>query len=113
MASSNQTYLLRVNLTTGNTSREPIPEDYLTMFLGGRVLGDIYLYNELDAGIDALEASVDKAQSISKPNMQARSYRDTVIPAMGQVREAADTLETLVDADLWPLPSYAEMLFLR
>ena len=71
------------------------------------------LIDELDAGIDALEASVDKAQSISKPNMQARSYRDTVIPAMGQVREAADTLETLVDADLWPLPSYAEMLFLR
>jgi glutamine synthetase len=71
------------------------------------------LIDELDSGIDALEAAVDKAQSIGKPNMQARAYRDAVIPAMGAVREAADTLETLVDADLWPLPSYAEMLFLR
>jgi glutamine synthetase len=71
------------------------------------------LIDELDSGIDALEAAVDKAQSISKPNMQARAYRDVVIPAMGTVRQAADTLETLVDADLWPLPSYAEMLFLR
>lgn len=71
------------------------------------------LIDDLDAGIDALQAAVEKAQSISKPNMQARSYRDTVIPAMGTVREAADSLEMLVDADLWPLPSYAEMLFLK
>jgi glutamine synthetase len=71
------------------------------------------LIDELDAGIESLEVSVDKAQSIAKPNTQARAYRDTVVPAMGTVREAADTLETIVDADLWPLPSYAEMLFLR
>ena len=71
------------------------------------------LIDDLGQGIEALEAAVDKAQSISKPNTQARSYRDAVIPAMGKVRQAADTLETLVDADLWPLPSYAEMLFLK
>ncbi|MHC4882153.1 MAG: glutamine synthetase III family protein [Planctomycetota bacterium] len=71
------------------------------------------LIDELDAAIDALETAVEKAQSIGKPNMQAWSYRDAVIPAMATVRQAADTLETLVDADLWPLPSYAEMLFLR
>jgi glutamine synthetase len=29
------------------------------------------------------------------------------------VREIADTLETLVADDLWPLPTYQEMLFLR
>jgi glutamine synthetase len=71
------------------------------------------LIDDLGQGIEALEAAVDKAQSIGKPNTQARSYRDAVIPAMGKVRQAADTLETLVDADLWPLPSYAEMLFLK
>jgi glutamine synthetase len=71
------------------------------------------LIDKLDAGIEALEAAVNKSQVISKPNMQARAYRDTVIPAMGNVRQAADALEMLVDADLWPLPSYAEMLFLR
>jgi glutamine synthetase len=54
------------------------------------------LIDELDAGIESLEASVAKAQSVAKPNTQARAYRDTVVPAMG-----------------WPLPSYAEMLFLR
>lgn len=71
------------------------------------------LIDELDAGIESLETAVNKAQSTSKPNMQARAYRDVVIPAMESVRQAADILETLVDADMWPLPSYAEMLFLR
>ncbi|MHC4551306.1 MAG: glutamine synthetase III family protein [Planctomycetota bacterium] len=71
------------------------------------------LLDELSDGLDTLEAAVEKAQGISKPNMQARSYRDAVIPAMGVVRGAADALEELVDADAWPLPTYAEMLFLK
>jgi len=39
--------------------------------------------------------------------------RDRVRPAMAQVRVYADTLETHVAADLWPLPTYREMLFLK
>jgi glutamine synthetase len=32
---------------------------------------------------------------------------------MSSVREAADSLEDLVADDLWPLPTYQEMLFIR
>ena len=32
---------------------------------------------------------------------------------MKKVREAADGIETIVDASFWPLPTYAEMLFLK
>lgn len=71
------------------------------------------LVDDLDSAIEGLEAAIEKAQKIGKAIQQARSYRDDVIPAMAQVRQAADALEALVDADLWPLPSYAEMLFLR
>ena len=39
--------------------------------------------------------------------------RDMVIPAMNEVRESADKLEKVVADDLWPLPKYAEMLFIR
>ena len=39
--------------------------------------------------------------------------RDTVIPAMEDVREVADRLERLVADDLWPLPKYEEMLFIK
>jgi glutamine synthetase len=39
--------------------------------------------------------------------------RDNVIPAMTAVRTLADTLEKLVADDLWPLPKYSEMLFIK
>ena len=39
--------------------------------------------------------------------------RDTVLPAMAAVRDAADKLETVVADDLWPLPKYSEMLFIK
>ncbi len=38
--------------------------------------------------------------------------RDALLPAMAAVRAAADTLETIVADDLWPLPTYQEMLFM-
>ncbi len=39
--------------------------------------------------------------------------RDAVIPAMNAVRSAGDALEGLVADDLWPLPTYREMLFIK
>jgi glutamine synthetase len=39
--------------------------------------------------------------------------RDKQIAAMGEVREAADKLEKIVADDLWPLPKYEEMLFIK
>jgi glutamine synthetase len=43
----------------------------------------------------------------------AKSMRDTVIPAMVELRTLGDKLEGVVADDLWPLPSYREMLFIR
>ncbi|MFN7821029.1 MAG: glutamine synthetase III [Cyanobacteriota bacterium] len=42
-----------------------------------------------------------------------RHCSDTLMPLIGQVREAVDGLEVIVDDDLWPLPTYSELLFLR
>ncbi len=39
--------------------------------------------------------------------------RDKVIPAMDATRDVADQLEKLVADDLWPLPKYSEMLFIK
>ncbi len=44
---------------------------------------------------------------------EAIYMRDTVIPAMEDVRDVADRLEKLVADDLWPLPKYSEMLFIK
>jgi glutamine synthetase len=43
----------------------------------------------------------------------AKHVRDGIIPAMNQVRATADRLEGLVADDLWPLPTYREMLFIK
>ncbi|MEY4805984.1 glutamine synthetase III [Vulcanococcus limneticus] len=42
-----------------------------------------------------------------------RHCSDTLMSLIGSLREAVDGLETLVDDDLWPLPTYQEMLFVR
>jgi glutamine synthetase len=44
---------------------------------------------------------------------EAAYMRDTVIPAMEEVRGIADHLERTVSDDLWPLPRYQEMLFIK
>lgn len=43
----------------------------------------------------------------------AKHFCDHVIPAMGKVREVADELEGVIADDLWPLPTYQEMLFIK
>ena len=39
--------------------------------------------------------------------------RDKQLAAMANVREAADKLEKVVADELWPLPKYEEMLFIK
>jgi len=43
----------------------------------------------------------------------ARYMRDVVLPAMAAVRSAADALEKIVADDVWPLPRYSEILFIK
>ena len=43
----------------------------------------------------------------------ARQIRDRLLPAMTLARELSDSLEQLTPNDLWPLPTYSEMLFNR
>src|SRR5690606_22085566 len=43
----------------------------------------------------------------------AQHIRNKVIPAMQQLRSTCDTLEMYIAADLWPLPTYRELLFLK
>ncbi len=43
----------------------------------------------------------------------ARHARDQILPRAADVRKIADTIETLVDDDDWPLPTYQEILFVK
>ena len=39
--------------------------------------------------------------------------RDTIVPAMNDLREIGDQLEVVMPSELWPLPTYREMLFIK
>jgi len=70
------------------------------------------LNSQLNKGINSLAEVISKSQELEEePTKQAEYYRDTVFPAMNELRETADKLETITDASLWPFPTYADLLF--
>jgi len=76
--------------------------------IGGKVLE---LTEKFEGAIAQLaEVNADHPEGTEA---EAEYMRDTVLVTMAQVREYADALERLVADDLWPLPKYAEILFVR
>jgi glutamine synthetase len=79
------------------------------------------LEDELRAGVGELMAALRGLEAANLADNQpdevpldwATYMRDEVIPAMSATREAADRLEKLVADDLWPLPKYQEILFVK
>ena len=61
--------------------------------------------------LDALDLA-DNYQD-HDPLAYATYMKDKVIPLMGKLRELGDELETRIPSDLWPLPSYRELLFVK
>ncbi|WP_432797624.1 glutamine synthetase III [Poriferisphaera sp. WC338] len=70
------------------------------------------LIKDLQDALDALEIENEKkveGESID----HAKHYLDVIVPIMNKIRNAADKLEGFVSDDLWPLPTYQEMLFIK
>lgn len=68
--------------------------------------------------IDELREAIDRLKAVNMTNFDgghahAVHIRDKVIPAMDAVRLACDKLERAVPNELWPVPTYREMLFIR
>jgi glutamine synthetase len=77
--------------------------------LGGEVRP---LVDQLRAAIATLDEANDYPERVEGLEL-ARYARDRQLAAMDGVREAADRLEGVVPDDLWPLPKYSEILFVR
>ena len=60
---------------------------------------------------EKLEQAVLKAKEISETQELSMYYKDAVFAAMSELRITVDELETVVPADIWPYPSYGDMLF--
>ena len=61
--------------------------------------------------VSALEKNLEKAQGITDVSKQAKAYRDNVFTAMESLRKDIDSLETITPRELWPVPTYADLLF--
>jgi glutamine synthetase len=59
----------------------------------------------------ALAAAIDHGSTSAEKH--AKYTRDTVVPAMVALRELGDQIELLMPHELWPLPTYREMLFIK
>ncbi len=53
------------------------------------------------------------ANRIEEPRAKAIAYHDTVAPCFDEIRQHIDRLEEVVDDQMWPLPKYRELLFIR
>ncbi|HSG46718.1 MAG TPA: glutamine synthetase III, partial [Longimicrobiales bacterium] len=70
------------------------------------------LVDELSDALDALDAQNEELGG-DDVQSKAEHMRDNVIPAMNRVREVADRLEKVMPDDLWPIPTYRDMLLIK
>lgn len=54
---------------------------------------------------------MDDAGEVVGVDKHARYMREVIVPAMEELRKPVDELEMIVDKDLWPMPSYGDLLF--
>src|SRR3984885_8679543 len=117
-------YVININIeaetaaSIGRTMLMPASVRYLNELKASgldELVGEIEpLVKELHfAQLKLEDANLDENHPNSPIMKEAVYMRDTVIPAMEDVRDVADRLEKLVADDLWPLPKYSEMLFIK
>ena len=69
------------------------------------------LLTEAQAALETLQTETAKASAIEDVKAQAFYYKDTVKAAMDALRTPVDKLEMVVDSDIWPMPTYGELMF--
>ena len=81
---------------------------------------DVELIEQINDHISAIQAQVNDlvnarkvANKICSERSKAIAYHDTVVPLMDEIRYHIDKLELIVDNEMWTLPKYRELLFLK
>jgi glutamine synthetase len=115
-------YVVKLNIeaeTAASIARTQILPAVVRHLAELKAAGNETLIGETDELLRELVFAIQKLESVNEIHdddtieQEARYMLDTVIPAMTAVREVADKLERIVADDLWPLPKYWEMLFIK
>ncbi|MEA4839705.1 MAG: glutamine synthetase III [Bacteroidales bacterium] len=80
----------------------------------------IGMIEEIESHVDAVQTMVGLmvearkvANKIDNEREKAVAYHDTISPYFSKIRYHIDKLELIVDNEIWPLPKYRELLFIR
>ncbi|MDY5846180.1 MAG: glutamine synthetase III [Bariatricus sp.] len=69
------------------------------------------LLNETKKALKALSDITEEAAGKEEGKVQSEFYHFSVVPAMEALRKPVDELEMIVDKEVWPMPSYGDLLF--
>ena len=69
------------------------------------------LTDKLKSTSDALAKALE--HNGGNAHAHAKYFRDKVIPLMVTLRDTGDALELNIPHEIWPLPTYREMLFIK
>jgi len=81
---------------------------------------DLQLIKEIAERVNTIKSDVDnmiearkRANVIECEEEKANTYHDAVLPFFDKIRYQVDKLEMIIDDEMWPLPKYRELLFIR
>ncbi len=78
------------------------------------IIKDIAMHcSEARAMAEAMEKECDELDAISDERTKAVGYHDKITVRLEEIRKHVDALEMIVDDEMWPLPKYRELLFIR
>ena len=63
--------------------------------------------------VDELDVLEEKISKLEDGRDKAVSYHDEIAPMLEKIRKHVDSLEMMVDDQMWPLPKYRELLFIH
>ena len=69
------------------------------------------LLKETKTALTTLEQVTQEASTKEEGKVQAEYFREQVVPAMEALRIPVDRLEMIVDKEIWPMPSYGDLIF--
>ena len=79
-----------------------------------QIIKDIAMHtSEARALSVAMEEECDRFNALDCQREKAIKFHDVIVPYLESIRKHVDALEMIVDDDMWPLPKYRELLFIR
>ena len=97
---------VRTSMDIGYTAQDFQQEVILVKTIANHV-------NSLKKTVDAMNAERDAASELATAEDKAVAFCEKVKPYFDKIREYADALEDIVDDELWPLPKYRELFFMK